>query len=551
MAVVNAIGLIPVSQAQGGTGSTSFSSGSVVFSNGTILTQDNANLFWDDTNNRLGIGIATPLDNFHVVGAMELDHVAAENDYHAIEIVCDANGFTDVKALDIDYITGALAAGEDEEAILVNIDETASTGGIMAGYLVLSTAEGSATVNGYETGVNVNPIVQESGTFGDADNILNIAVDVTAALASGGAGNISIFVADNDTITIGDAAQFGELEIILGTPASGSGVAPTFEYSTGAAAFSAFSPADGTNGFRNTGAILWDASTLAGWVVATSGRYEIRITRTRNTLATTPIIDELQIAALTEYKWDKNGDLNVNSLTLTTPLDETDGGTGQSTYATGDILYASAANTLSKLAAGSNDNVLTLAAGVPSWAAPSGGGWYPIPTYDDTGATAYFGLPAQTGASSNNVGNQRLYLTRCIVGQTLTCTKMETHINTGVAGAVGRMGIYSSDANGFADALLVDGGTFSAATSSSDPTVNISQSLTAGVLYWLGIVIDENGGSVQTRAFNFSSVEYSTSASAPIQYYYQDTVDPAIALPATLTTAGNSTLPAPQIALYF
>jgi len=49
------------------------------------------------------------------------------------------------------------------------------------------------------------------------------------------------------------------------------------------------------------------------------------------------------------------------------------GGTAQSSYTTGDILYASATNTLSKLAAGTNGYVLTLASGVPSWAAVSGG----------------------------------------------------------------------------------------------------------------------------------------------------------------------------------
>lgn len=49
------------------------------------------------------------------------------------------------------------------------------------------------------------------------------------------------------------------------------------------------------------------------------------------------------------------------------------GGTGQSTYATGDILYASGANTLAKLTAGSDADVLTLASGVPSWAAAGGG----------------------------------------------------------------------------------------------------------------------------------------------------------------------------------
>ncbi len=50
------------------------------------------------------------------------------------------------------------------------------------------------------------------------------------------------------------------------------------------------------------------------------------------------------------------------------------GGTGFSTYAAGDLIYASAINTLSKLAAGSNGDVLTLAGGVPSWSAPAGGG---------------------------------------------------------------------------------------------------------------------------------------------------------------------------------
>ena len=40
--------------------------------------------------------------------------------------------------------------------------------------------------------------------------------------------------------------------------------------------------------------------------------------------------------------------------------------------ATGDILYASGANTLAKLAKGSDDEVLTLASGIPSWAASGG-----------------------------------------------------------------------------------------------------------------------------------------------------------------------------------
>jgi len=57
--------------AGGGTGSsTTFTSGSVVFAGASgVYTQDNANFFWDDTNNRLGIGTTGPAQALHVVGA--------------------------------------------------------------------------------------------------------------------------------------------------------------------------------------------------------------------------------------------------------------------------------------------------------------------------------------------------------------------------------------------------------------------------------------------------------------------------------------------------
>jgi hypothetical protein len=74
-----------------------------------------------------------------------------------------------------------------------------------------------------------------------------------------------------------------------------------------------------------------------------------------------------------------------------TVIAPTKGGTGISSYATGDILYASAANILSKLAATTNGYVLTLAAGLPVWAAASGGSTSPAGStsqvqYNDAGA---------------------------------------------------------------------------------------------------------------------------------------------------------------------
>ena len=48
---------------------TSGTVGSMLFvGSGPVLAQDNANVFWDDTNNRLGIGTATPGEKLEVVG---------------------------------------------------------------------------------------------------------------------------------------------------------------------------------------------------------------------------------------------------------------------------------------------------------------------------------------------------------------------------------------------------------------------------------------------------------------------------------------------------
>ena len=58
-----------------------------------------------------------------------------------------------------------------------------------------------------------------------------------------------------------------------------------------------------------------------------------------------------------------------SSISLTTALAATSGGTGQSSFAVGDLLYASTTTALSKLTVGATNAVLTVAAGIPSWVA--------------------------------------------------------------------------------------------------------------------------------------------------------------------------------------
>jgi len=86
---------------------------------------------------------------------------------------------------------------------------------------------------------------------------------------------------------------------------------------------------------------------------------------------------------LTTSSSDKKVTIGVSTITPTL------GGTGLTTYTTGDILYASAANTLSKLAIGSSNQILAVSGGIPSWADNSSGGWtsasdnlYPTTTSD-------------------------------------------------------------------------------------------------------------------------------------------------------------------------
>jgi hypothetical protein len=95
-----------------------------------------------------------------------------------------------------------------------------------------------------------------------------------------------------------------------------------------------------------------------------------RITVTSPT--TTPVID-IAATYVGQTSITTLGTIGTGTWNGTT-IGPTFGGTGQTTVTTGDLLYGSASNVWSKLAAGTNGYILTMAAGVPSWAPASGGG---------------------------------------------------------------------------------------------------------------------------------------------------------------------------------
>jgi hypothetical protein len=104
-----------------------------------------------------------------------------------------------------------------------------------------------------------------------------------------------------------------------------------------------------------------------------------------------------------------SGATNVVLFSLDVPVVEIHGGTGQTTYATGDTLYASGTNTLAKRPIGNEGEVYTVVAGVPDWApAPittlatnqtNGQGTYNLGFFYDSGT----GVATIKGADGNDL----------------------------------------------------------------------------------------------------------------------------------------------------
>lgn len=98
-----------------------------------------------------------------------------------------------------------------------------------------------------------------------------------------------------------------------------------------------------------------------GALIQTLGGVDLWLNRTGNTIKTggnfVPGTTSSYGLGTTSLRW---ATAFIDTLTLTNALGATSGGTGQTTYAAGDILYASATNTLSKLTGNASTTSLAL-----------------------------------------------------------------------------------------------------------------------------------------------------------------------------------------------
>jgi len=167
-------------------------SGSILFSNGSTIAQDNANLFWDDTNNRLGIGTATPSARLHLVSGTEQfrygfsDAVYTSQAIGSTGIVTydivggSANRFTfnkQIRGTSGEWITGSFYALGGQ-----GFNDMSMTGFYDRNELMNSAFNGLITITVTGAGVaSTNTVVLNTLVNGSADFSSSLVTGITAA----------------------------------------------------------------------------------------------------------------------------------------------------------------------------------------------------------------------------------------------------------------------------------------------------------------------------------------------------------------------------------
>ena len=267
--------------------------------------------------------------------------------------------------------TGYGGTGLTTFAAANNAIYSTSASTLAAGTLpVAAGGTGATTLTGYVYG-------NGTGAFTASTTIPFSSVTGTVPTTQGGTGLISyttgdiIYASATNTLaklSIGSSGQV--LTVAAGIPSwstLSSAAVTSFQTS-----LSGLTPSTATSGAVTLAGTLGPTSGGTGLTTYTQGDLVYASgTNTLGKLADVATGNALISGGVgADPSWGKIGLTTHVSGTL--PI--ANGGTNITTYTTGDILYASATNTLSKLPAGTNGQVLTLASGIPSWAASTSSG---------------------------------------------------------------------------------------------------------------------------------------------------------------------------------
>jgi len=220
---------------------------------------------------------------------------------------------------------------------------------------------------------------------------------LTFTITSSSTGNVTI--TDSASATVDTIITGGTAVMVLTDNTTSAGTWKAYSYIPSSYDFNSTSASFGNASITNA---VWNGTTIASGYGGTG---------------------------LTTFTAANNAIYSTSASALAAgTLPAAAGGTSFATYATGDIIYASATNTLSKLAAGTNGYVLTLAAGVPSWAAASSG----VTVTNDT-STATSLYPTFTSATSGSISGVSVTSTKfTFVPSTGTLTSPQLSASNGL-----------------------------------------------------------------------------------------------------------------------
>lgn len=256
----------------GGTGTaTAFTVGSVVFAGTSgVYSQKNANLFWDNTNNRLGIGTAIPTDTLSlggqqnwVTGLGAMTHLLGPTDQSfAIAAAQSPAGVATLAGHALTLAASAAIAGTSTPGAAAGGNVTI-TAGSAASFTSGNAAGGNLTLT---TGVNVGGSATGTLSLATPTGITNgssgpiTLVTGNGAGAGSGAGNgglVSLTTGNGGLVSsaAATAANSGAINLTTGAGGAatsnsggtgGNSAAMTFSTGTGGSA-------TGTGGTRNGG----------------------------------------------------------------------------------------------------------------------------------------------------------------------------------------------------------------------------------------------------------------------------------------------------------
>jgi len=456
-------GTLPVGN--GGTGTaTSFTTGSVVFAGASgVYSQNNAKLFWDNTNNRLGLNTATPQTQLTILSNTQTTTPTATLPAGTDLYIVGANA-ANTRITQDAYGTGNYPVYTGRQARGTAVSPTASQSGdflaqftgrgygatvfatASTGYFSVSAAENfTDTAQGtyasiYTTATGANSPTEAfrfgpagqfgigAGTYGTSGYVLtsggasaaptwsqvSLTSGVTGTLpaTNGGTGQSSYAVGDllyaSSTTALSRLADVATGNVLL---SGGVGVAPSWgQVSLTTAVTGTLSVANGGTGQASAltqyGVVYGSTtSAMATTGAGTTGQVLIGNTGSAPTWSSTIP----STAGVTSFSAGTTGftpsSATTGAITLSGTLVAANGGTGQSSYTVGDILYASTTTALSKLAAVATGSVLVSAGTgtAPAYSAsPTVTSLTAASIYGGTGTGSTLTLQSTTGVGATD-----------------------------------------------------------------------------------------------------------------------------------------------------